>query len=87
MVRKRRFEIPATEIIRAEIPLIQKIIQDETWYEGERRRCPVDSRDSTVRMRVVDVILRCGDKLWDEALLSVKNRHMANGGDREPNAA
>jgi hypothetical protein len=44
-------------------PLIQKIIEDEMWLEGERRGCPVAAQDPIVRERVCLVILRIGGAL------------------------
>lgn len=48
-----------------QLPVIQKIIQDETWLEGERRGCHVRSDDRVVRERVCNVILRIGQNLRD----------------------
>src|SRR5258707_6883468 len=44
-------------IIRRELHVIRKIIQDETWLEGERRGCPVSPHDSIVQERVCSVVL------------------------------
>ena len=52
-------------IIARELPLIHRIIQDETWLEGERRRCPVSEDDPVVRDHVCDVIMRIGQQLRD----------------------
>lgn len=57
--------IPVDPIVTREIPVIQKIIQDETWLEGERRGCSVSPADSVVREKVCDVILRIGQQLRD----------------------
>ncbi len=43
-----------------QLPLIQKIIADETWLEAERRGCHVASNDPIVRENVCQVILRVG---------------------------
>lgn len=56
---------PADPILHREIPVIQKIIQDETWLEGERRGCHVRPDDHVVRERVCQVILRIGQELRD----------------------
>jgi hypothetical protein len=50
-------------IILREIPVIQKIIQDETWLEGERRGCFVVSWDPVVQEHVCEVVLRIGMEL------------------------
>lgn len=52
-------------VILAEIPVIRKVIQDETWYEGERRGCPVTPEDPVVCENVCQVILRIGCELRD----------------------
>jgi len=43
--------------------MIEKIIADETWLEGERRGGPVASDDPEVVERVCAVILRIGAEL------------------------
>jgi hypothetical protein len=48
-----------------ELQVIQKIIHDETWLEGERRGCYVSPNDPVVRERVCGVILRIGQSLRD----------------------
>ena len=50
-------------IVFRELPVIQKIIADETWLEGERRGCYVSSEDPIVRENVCLVILRIGAEL------------------------
>lgn len=50
-------------VLFRELPIIQKIIQDETWLEGERRGCFVAAGDTVVRERVCEVVLRVGQEL------------------------
>ncbi|HVW21569.1 MAG TPA: hypothetical protein VHC86_10165 [Opitutaceae bacterium] len=52
-------------IIYSEILYIQKIIADETWLEGERRRCWVSPDDPIVRENVCRIVLRIGQQLRD----------------------
>lgn len=54
---------PAEEVILREIPIIHKIIQDETWLEGERRGCYVPDYDAVVQENVCDIVLRVGHLL------------------------
>jgi hypothetical protein len=54
---------PIDSVIFRELPVIQKIICDETWLEGERRGCWVDPEDPVVRERVCEVVLRVGRSL------------------------
>lgn len=53
---------PDPVLIR-QIPVIQKIVADETWLEGERRGCFVSPNDCVVRERVCEVVLRIGQQL------------------------
>jgi hypothetical protein len=46
-----------------QLPVIQKIIQDETWYESERRGRAVTPDDPAVRERVCEIVLRIGAEL------------------------
>jgi len=48
-----------------ELSIIEKIIADETWLEGERRRCEVSPRDPVVQENVCQVILRIGQEMRD----------------------
>jgi hypothetical protein len=50
-------------VLHHQIPVIQKIIQDETWLEGERRGCRVAADDRVVRENVCKVILRVGGEM------------------------
>ena len=50
-------------VVQCQLPIIAKIVQDETWLEGERRRQPVSSHDPTVVENVCRVVLRVGREL------------------------
>jgi len=50
-------------VVIQELPVIQKIIQDETWLEGERRGAYVSAEDPVVQEHVCDVVLSIGEKL------------------------
>lgn len=52
-------------VLFREIPVIRKIIQDETWLEGERRGCEVPPTDCVVRENVCRVILQVGQQIRD----------------------
>ena len=54
---------PIDPVVFRELPVIQKVIDDETWYEGERRGCYVSPDDPVVRENVCMVILRIGREL------------------------
>lgn len=55
-------------ILARELPLIHRIIQDETWLEGERRGRPVAPSDPVVRENVCRVILRIGQQMRDSLM-------------------
>ena len=46
-----------------ELHIIQKIIADETWLEGERRGRRVDPHDPAVVATVCEIVLRIGAEL------------------------
>lgn len=50
-------------IVFRELPVIQQIIADETWLEGERRGAWVAPEDPRVVENVCAVILRVGAEL------------------------
>lgn len=52
-------------IVVRQLPVIHKIIADETWLEGERRGRPVSPNDPVVRENVCSVVLRIGQQLRD----------------------
>lgn len=51
-----------------QLPRIEQIIRDETWYEGERRGCPVTPDDPVVREHVCEIVLRIGAELRAQIL-------------------
>jgi hypothetical protein len=53
-------------VTHRQLPVIAKIIQDETWLEAERRGCPVSPQDPAVRENVCQVILRIGRELREK---------------------
>ncbi len=52
-------------VLFRELPVIQRIIDDETWLEGERRGQPVSPDDPVVREKVCEIVLRIGQELRD----------------------
>jgi hypothetical protein len=54
---------PLDPIMFRQLSVIEKIIRDETWLEGERRGCAVSPADPVVRENVCRVILRIGAEL------------------------
>jgi hypothetical protein len=73
--------IPCDPVLFREIPVIRKIIQDETWLEGERRGCYVRPDDRVVRENVCRVILQVGQQIRDSVsrdLPSMSETHTTN---------
>ena len=50
-------------VVIHELPVIQKIIEDETWLEGERRGGYVASDDPVVQENVCVIVMRIGEKM------------------------
>ena len=50
-------------VVFQELPVIEKIISDETWLEGERRGQYVSPEDPVVREHVCDIVLSIGGQL------------------------
>jgi hypothetical protein len=53
-------------VLLRQLPVIQKVIRDETWLEAERRGCPVSPQDPAVRENVCQVVLRIGRELREK---------------------
>jgi hypothetical protein len=69
-------------IVFRELPVIQKIICDETWLEGERRGCYVSSEDPVVQENVCQVVLRIGRSLRETIMAQMADdRAEVLGGD------
>ena len=54
---------PLDPVLFRELPVIRKIIDDETWLEGERRGCFVPPDDCVVREKVCEIVLRIGQQM------------------------
>jgi hypothetical protein len=59
---------PSDPFLFRQLKVIQKIIQDETWLESERRGYPVSSADAVVRENVCRVVLRIGHEMRQAAM-------------------
>ena len=75
---------PFDPILFRELPVIQKVIEDETWFEGERRGCYVAPEDPVVRENVCLVVLRIGREMRERfsAQLNQSAGEIGNGGDQ-----
>ena len=60
-------------IVALELPVIQRIINDETWLESERRGCRVSPDDGVVRENVCRVVLRIGAQLREASKRALEN--------------
>ncbi len=63
--------------------MIQKIVSDEMWLEGERRGHGVESSDPVVRHNVCNVVLRIGADLRRRALSELAAENQARVGEVE----
>ncbi len=61
-------------ILFRQLPVIQKVIRDEAWFESERRGCFVPPDDPVVREKVCDVILRIGCEMREILMAQVAAR-------------
>ncbi len=75
MEEKKDNNAKAAEIIKAEIPIIEKIIRDETWLEGERRGAPVTSDDPQVLKKVCSIIEEKAPLIVAEAKQAIHSEH------------
>ena len=75
---------PFDPILFRELPVIQKVIEDETWYEGERRGCYVAPEDPVVRENVCLVVLRIGREMRERFSVQLNQSagEIVNGGDQ-----
>jgi len=58
------------EIIKKEIPIVEKIIRDECWLKGEKEHRQIDPIE--VEAIVDNIVLEVGDKMRDEASELIK---------------
>lgn len=64
--------LPVDTVLNHEIPVIRKIIADETWLEGERRGCAVSPDDYIVREKVCTIVLQIGQQLRESITHSLR---------------
>lgn len=54
------------DIINSEIPVIKQMIQDECWYEGQRRGHSVD--EAEISARINEILIEVGEKMKNKAV-------------------
>ncbi len=76
-------------VLFRQLPVIQKIIADETWLESERRGCPVTPDDPVVKEHVCDIVMRIGASLRETLTveLAAAPQKIACDDDHTPHAA
>lgn len=74
-------------LIFRQLSLIERIVADETWLEGERRGCAVGPDDPAVRDNVCAVILRTGAALREALEAAAGNVPRKLPPDHHPHAA
>ncbi len=70
-------------VLTRQLPLIAKIVADETWLEGERRGGPVAAEDTAVRENVCLVVLRMGHEMRQQVLREMAAEKQARVGQVE----
>lgn len=73
-------------VLARQLPLIAKIVSDETWLEGERRGRPVAPEDTAVRENVCLVVLRLGQEMRQQVLREMAAERAARLGQVEARA-
>jgi hypothetical protein len=66
--------------------MIQKIVADETWLEGERRGRCVEPTDPVVRHNVCNVVLQIGADMRAKAMSELAADNQARVGEVEVNS-
>lgn len=74
-------------VLHRQLPLIAKIVADETWLEGERRGRPVEPSDQNVREKVCEVVLRMGHEMRQQVLREMAAERQARMGQVEARAS
>ena len=68
------------DIMRKQIEYVRKIINDEVWLEGQRRRCAVDPSDRQVKLRVCDIVQETGAGMRERAIRELRDEMFGEGG-------
>ena len=74
-------------VLTRQLPLIAKIVADETWLEGERRGRQVEPTDCAVREKVCLVVLRMGHEMRQQVMREIAAEKQARVGQVEARAA
>lgn len=70
-------------VLKRQLPLIAKIISDETWLEGERRGQPVAPKDPVVQDKVCLVVLAMGHDMRQQVLREMAAERQSRVGTLE----
>jgi len=57
---------PSTDIIKSEIPIVKKLIEDECWYEGQRRGRAV--KEHEILDKLTDILNKAGNRIKNEVI-------------------
>ena len=74
---------PCDPVLAIQRPMIQKIVADETWLEGERRGRFVESTDPVVRHNVCTVVLQIGADMRAKAMSELAADNQSRLGEVE----
>jgi hypothetical protein len=70
-------------VMKRQLPLIAKIVSDETWLEGERRGQPVEPRDPVVQLRVCSIVLALGQSMREQVMAAMATERQDRVGKLE----
>jgi hypothetical protein len=70
-------------VMKRQLPLIAKIVSDETWLEGERRGQPVEPRDPVVQLKVSTIVLALGQSMRERVMAEMAAERQARVGKLE----
>lgn len=59
------------DVIKAETDIVRKMIQDECWYEGERKNREIS--DKEVEERINKLVFNNGEQIRDDVVNKLKN--------------
>lgn len=70
-------------VMKRQLPLIAKIVSDETWLEGERRGQSVEPRDPVVQLKVCSIVLALGQSMREQIMAAMATERQDRVGKLE----
>ena len=79
-IKEKFCDFEPMEILKEELPVVKKIIEDECWYKGERVHRPVQPAE--VETEVDKIVLKDGEKLRIDAVEKIKKKKCIHNCDK-----